>query len=414
MNAQSLFPLTATPDSSLIPYYIIFCSTMLLSLIALWRFRWRDYLIPYLLNHKNKKQHETDAGPRELPKISIILPTHNQAYFLEKNLPLLLEQDYPAFEIIVADEASTDDTADVLKRMEKKYTHLRHTFVPSSARYIGRKKLAITLGIRAARAEWCLLTEPDCQPVSNRWLQYIGRRMNDGTDFILGYATYLNDGSRTARRAIYERLRYQLRCYRAGINGKAIGADGCNLGIRKSRFMEMQGFAKSLTIPFGEATLLTDALSGRKDSAAELHNKAMIRQELPKRSILLNERIYHQETLRHISGKGCLFRLRESCASWFTWIFTFSAICYATLRTAMFINSPMTSPTQLYTDASFLILLASGMSLPVILLRKSTNDMGERPFGTMLYWYALIQPFRNLLQKMRCYRHRQEFVRDLG
>lgn len=414
MNIQFLFPPSPTPDSCLIPS-TIFCVTMLFSLIALWRFRWRDYLIPYLLNRKNKEQHETDtAVPKELPKISIILPAHNQAGFLEKNLPLLLEQDYPAFEVIVADEASTDETADVLKRLEKNYTHLRHTFVPSSARYVGRKKLAITLGIRAARSEWCLLTEPDCQPVSNLWLRHIGNRMNDGTDFILGYATYLNNGSRTARRAIYERLRYQLRCYRANISGKAIGADGCNLGIRKSRFLEMQGFAQSLTIPFGEATLLTDALSGKGNTTAEPHDKAMIRQELPHRSILLNERIYHQETLRHISGRGHLFRLRESCASWSTWIFTLSTICYTAFRTAMLINAPAFLYPLLYTDALFLLLLASGLILPVILLRKSTNSMGERPFGAMLYWYALIQPYRNLLQKIRRYRHRKEFVRDLG
>lgn len=413
MNAQSLFPSALAPDSCLISC-IILCSTMLISLIALWRFRWRDYLIPYLLNCKNKRSHETDTASKELPKISIILPAHNQAHFLEKNLPLLLEQDYPAFEVIVADEASTDETADVLKRLEKNYTHLRHTFVPSSARYVGRKKLAITLGIRAARSEWCLLTEPDCQPVSTRWLRYIGNRMNDGTDFILGYATYLNNDSRTARRAIYERLRYQLRCFRAGINGKAIGADGCNLGIRKSRFMEMQGFAKSLAIPFGEATLLTDALSGQKNTIAELHDEAMTRQELPQRHILLNERIYHQETLRHISGRGRLFRLRESCASWFTWIFTFSTICYVALRTTTFIETPVFPHPLLYTDAAFLLLLAFALIIPVILLRKSTNSMGERPFGATLYWYALIQPIRNLLQKIRCYRHRKEFVRDLG
>ena len=54
------------------------------------------------------------AGP--LPKISIIIPSFNQADFLSRTLESILQQDYPALEIIVYDGGSTDGSIEVLKQ----------------------------------------------------------------------------------------------------------------------------------------------------------------------------------------------------------------------------------------------------------------------------------------------------------
>ena len=50
------------------------------------------------------------------PKISILIPTYNRARYLTEAVETSLQQDYPNFEVIVSDNASTDDTR---KRMEK-------------------------------------------------------------------------------------------------------------------------------------------------------------------------------------------------------------------------------------------------------------------------------------------------------
>ena len=51
---------------------------------------------------------------RELPPLSVILCARNEAENLRKILPAILEQDYPQFEVIVINDASTDDTEDIL------------------------------------------------------------------------------------------------------------------------------------------------------------------------------------------------------------------------------------------------------------------------------------------------------------
>ena len=49
-------------------------------------------------------------------KITIAIPTFNQAAFIEKAVESALAQDYPQLEVIVADDASSDNTGDLLKK----------------------------------------------------------------------------------------------------------------------------------------------------------------------------------------------------------------------------------------------------------------------------------------------------------
>src|SRR5579859_1734459 len=60
-----------------------------------------------------------------LQGVSVIICAHNEAKNLEKNLPIVLSQKYETdFEVIVVNDASTDDTANVLKVLEQRYHNL--------------------------------------------------------------------------------------------------------------------------------------------------------------------------------------------------------------------------------------------------------------------------------------------------
>jgi glycosyltransferase involved in cell wall biosynthesis len=52
-------------------------------------------------------------------KISVIIPAHNEEKYLERTLEAILAQDYPNFEVIIVDNASTDRTSDIAKSFSK-------------------------------------------------------------------------------------------------------------------------------------------------------------------------------------------------------------------------------------------------------------------------------------------------------
>ncbi len=77
------------------------------------------------------------------PTFSIITPTHNRCYILWRTIQSVLNQTYPFFELLIVDDASTDDTEKLVKQFTDpriKYFKLKKNVGPSAARNYGLKK----------------------------------------------------------------------------------------------------------------------------------------------------------------------------------------------------------------------------------------------------------------------------------
>lgn len=59
--------------------------------------------------------HKADSGTRNLPLVSVILPTYNRETFLKCAIESVLSQTYPHYELIVVDDGSTDSTPEILE-----------------------------------------------------------------------------------------------------------------------------------------------------------------------------------------------------------------------------------------------------------------------------------------------------------
>ena len=57
----------------------------------------------------------------DLPKVSVLIPSYNQEHFIEQTLISSLTQDYENLEVVVTDDASTDNTPQILKELQIKY-----------------------------------------------------------------------------------------------------------------------------------------------------------------------------------------------------------------------------------------------------------------------------------------------------
>ena len=143
---------------------------------------------------------------QELPPISVIICAREESENLRRNLGAVLEQDYPQFEVIVINDGNTDESEDYLTILEEKYPHLYHSFVPDSSRYISRKKLAVTLGIKASKYDWLVFTNANCMPQSNQWLRLMARNFTSRTQVVLGYSGYERGKGWLHKRAAFDNL----------------------------------------------------------------------------------------------------------------------------------------------------------------------------------------------------------------
>jgi glycosyltransferase involved in cell wall biosynthesis len=116
------------------------------------------------------------------------MTVYDNAQELRQFLSAFLTQDYaPSYEVIVVDESSTDHTEDVLKLQKQQYPQLYTTFLPKPNRNITRRKLALTIGVKAAKNEWVIFSDIHAAPPSSTWLGEIAETLDKNTDIQLGY-----------------------------------------------------------------------------------------------------------------------------------------------------------------------------------------------------------------------------------
>ena len=96
------------------------------------------------------------------PSVSIIVAARNEADIIERTLVSLQRIDYPDFEIILINDQSSDDTAEIAALIAAKDSRLSiidSEDLPSG--WIG-KSWALHQGVKHARGEWLLFTDADC------------------------------------------------------------------------------------------------------------------------------------------------------------------------------------------------------------------------------------------------------------
>jgi glycosyltransferase involved in cell wall biosynthesis len=254
---------------------------------------------PFCSGLHRRPHREQDGTPEgEGQAISIIMAVHDNAQELERNLPAFLTQDYaPGYEIIIVDESSTDETEDVLKRFKHQHNNLYTTFIPESSHYLSRRKLALTLGVKAAHNEWIIITDADCKPNGSNWLQAMSRHCNDSHDLVLGFTPFEQSSKPFYQ---FERLLTSCYCMRKAQRGMAYRYDGHNLAMRKSVFMSNNGFLKNLKFLRGEYDFIANEHAQPQRTAVAIEPEAHIIQDSPSRKKWANSHLFYMETRRHL------------------------------------------------------------------------------------------------------------------
>lgn len=352
------------------------------------------------LSHLRAEKKQMVTFISDKPGVSVIVYTHNQAEELLSNIPVLLDNDYPDFEVIVVDDGSKDETTNVITQMEQRSVHFFHTTIDDNVSNMSRRKLAMMLGVKAAHNDIILMTQAQCLPVSKHWISNMVRQFNPWVDVVLGPVTYESRTGMMNRFYQWDLFERMVDMMGLTLTVGAYGGWGANMAFRKSIFFanRNQGFSKHLNIHPGEDDLFVADVSRSKNIAVEVSADAMvINQQSPLRYGWRKDRENRAFTSQSYAAAPVAVKHLDSLTRYLTVLLGWVAFGYGLL-----------TQTWLLFMASFVML-----AVHYLLLSLSAYQL-SRQLEVHRYWLTplvceLLTPLVNLHFRIKVLFNQEQF-----
>ena len=244
----------------------------------------------------------------EPQKVSIIICAKNEAKNLKKNLPRILNQNYRSFEVIVVNDNSTDSTENILLEINIKHPILCSIHLRDKPVGMAGKKYALAKGIAAAKYDVLLLTDADCSPESNEWLQQMQSIIREPVEIGLGYGPYHSYPGFLNKLIRYETIFTAIQYMSFALAGKPYMGVGRNLIYKKSLFNKVGGFHSHDHIASGDDDLFIHAAANAKNTTIITSPDTFMYSE-PKKTwrTFFRQKSRHLTTGKHYNKENKLF-----------------------------------------------------------------------------------------------------------
>ena len=224
------------------------------------------------------KQHS-----RQHP-VSVIVCARDEDENLARNLKGVLLQTYPStYEVVAVNDNSVDDSKYVLQELKKTFKLLNVIELTQEAKLISGKKYPLSIGIKESKHEVLLLTDADCVPASEYWIQKMQEAYDDDTEIVLGYGAYNKRPGLLNKLIRFEAFHTALQYLSYALAGVPYMGVGRNLSYKKDLFLRNKGFSSINHIPSGDDDLFINKVATKKNTAIIIDPEAITR-SAPKRT----------------------------------------------------------------------------------------------------------------------------------
>lgn len=227
-------------------------------------------LFYYLYFFLRLARYQNPQAAEQLPPVSVVICARNEDDNLVAFLPLVLNQDYPDFEVIVVNDCSFDNTGDILKEFAERNSHLKVVTIREDEYYSHGKKVALMMGIKGARYEHLLLTDADCRPAGPRWLRNMAKHFTTETEIVLGYGPYEKRAGLLNKLIRFDAFFIALQYLSFSLARITYMGVGRNLAYRKELFFRHKGFASHYHITSGDDDLFVNEAATSTNTRVEV------------------------------------------------------------------------------------------------------------------------------------------------
>ncbi len=242
-------------------YFILFISFagfLLIQLLYYW------VIFVRLVVYKDK----TAQG--DINGVSVVICSRDGYSHLKENLPYILDQDHPDFEVVVVNNNSDDDSAFLLARLAEQHPQLKVVEIRQNLNFFSGKKFPLSIGIKSAHNDLILLTDADCRPVTRKWLGFMQQSFTGSTDIVLGYGGYKKSKGLLDKLIRYDTSHIAIQYFSYALAGIPYMGVGRNMAYRKSLFFENRGFISHYNISSGDDDLFINHVANKRNSKIKI------------------------------------------------------------------------------------------------------------------------------------------------
>jgi glycosyltransferase involved in cell wall biosynthesis len=233
--------------------------------------------------------------------ISVVICARDEAENLVNNLPGVLVQDYSTtHEVVLVNDNSEDESKYLIEEFKKSFKNLNPVTLTQEAKMISGKKFPLSIGIKSAKNETLLLTDADCVPASEYWMQLMQDGYDDDIEIVLGYGAYRKKPGILNKLIRFETFQTALQYFSYALAGMPYMGVGRNLSYKKEVFLRNKGFSSINQIPSGDDDLFINQVATKKNTAIVIDPNAHTISE-PKKTFneWMNQKYRHYTTSKY-------------------------------------------------------------------------------------------------------------------
>jgi glycosyltransferase involved in cell wall biosynthesis len=278
-------------------WQVIFYVYVTITIIQLLYYWWFFSRVAFF---KPKQKEKSQQHP-----VTVIVCARDEAANLAHNLPGILVQTYPStHEVIVVNDNSVDETKYLLEEFKKTFKHLQAVNLEYEAKLIPGKKYPLSIGIKEAKYEVVLLTDADCMPATEFWIQKMQDGYHEGIEIVLGYGSYNKRPGLLNKLIRFETFHSALQYLSYALAGTPYMGVGRNLSYTKKLFFQNKGFSSLNHVPGGDDDLFINLVATKDNTNVVIDNDAITLSE-PKKTWKdwVRQKTRHYSTGKFYKGK---------------------------------------------------------------------------------------------------------------
>ena len=345
----------------------------------------------------NEEGAPLDADVTPVP-VSVVVYSRDDMPGLERLVPALLRQDYAGdFEVIIVNEGESAQVRDYIDGLQMQYRNIYLTHTPDGVRSLSRKKLALTLGIKAARGQVVVLTTATAIIGSDQWLDQMVRPFNtdSSAEVVLGVALPVRgeDTAMGRRRRSYDYTADCATWLTAALRHHPYRGSEYNLAYRRSLFFDNKGFSRSLNIHDGDDDIFVNEIVNGGNTVVQLSDASLVRFDADIFNFTYREEALKRAFTERFVRHGARWRMAVGPLMMWLWLGG------AATAVAMDWHNLFTLSVVAFSG-----LLMLGFMIPA--WRAALKALGGRNLLLTLPWLTLTRPLRRIYYRLSSRRSR--------